>query len=443
MLLTFKSIKKLSLLILYFLFVFSANSQVFTLKQCIDTALINNKNILIGTNNKSLSVQKYKEAKAGLLPKITAFADYKYYNDLPTQLLPLSVFNGPAGKFKEAQFGVPHNANANLQLTMPLYNPQIYGAIQTTKIASELSNLQYQKTSEQITFDISTLYYNAQILHHQLAFIDSNIINATSLLNNMQLLNEQLLAKTTDVSKMRLQVSLLNSQKETIKTRYEQVINSLKFLIGMPEDKNLIIDSTIQYQKSDDFKSTPTIDIKIIQTQTKLLAGELKTLNKSRFIPSVNIYGTYGTTGLGYDKSPNSFFNFYNLSFAGIQVSYPLFNGTITKRKMNQKKLELQNSELQTELLFEQNTMQIENATMQQLVAIKNIETTLEQIALAQEIYKQTVLQQKQGSANLTEVLLADNALREAQQNYLSAIIEYLKTELELKKITGNLSINK
>jgi len=34
---------------------------------------------------------------------------------------------------------------------------------------------------------------------------------------------------------------------------------------------------------------------------------------------------------------------------------------------------------------------------------------------------------------------MADNALREAQQSYLSAVIETLKADLELKKLTGNI----
>ena len=70
-------------------------------------------------------------------------------------------------------------------------------------------------------------------------------------------------------------------------------------------------------------------------------------------------------------------------------------------------------------------------------------ETTTEQIELAQTIYEQTLLQQKQGTANLTDVLLADNALREAQQTYINAVIEYLKADLELKKLTGNISTTK
>ena len=159
-----------------------------------------------------------KRSQSNLIPKVTANTDYKYFTNLPYQLMPLSTFNptAPEGQFKEAQFGVPHNIYANLQLSMPLYSPQVYGAIQTTKIASELTDLQYQKTEEQIYFEISNLYYNGQILHHQLTFIDSNLINAELLLKNMQLLNEQLLAKGTDVSKVKLQVSQLTTQKENI-----------------------------------------------------------------------------------------------------------------------------------------------------------------------------------------------------------------------------------
>jgi outer membrane protein TolC len=72
--------------------------------------------------------------------------------------------------------------------------------------------------------------------------------------------------------------------------------------------------------------------------------------------------------------------------------------------------------------------MQVENAKLQRKVAKKIVETTTEQIQLAQTIYVQTVLQQKQGTASITDILLADNALREAQQTYLSAVIDYPKS---------------
>jgi OMF family outer membrane factor len=86
--------------------------------------------------------------------------------------------------------------------------------------------------------------------------------------------------------------------------------------------------------------------------------------------------------------------------------------------------------------------MLIDNAKRTKLTAQQTVENTLAQIELSQTVYDQVVLQQKQGTANLTDILLADNSLRESQQNYLSAIVEFLKAELELKKLTGNLSFN-
>jgi OMF family outer membrane factor len=435
------NIRKQFLILLIFIIGFTtAQAQVWTLQQCIDTAQVYNKALKISRNNVAIGQQRKMEAKANLIPKISANTDYKYFTDLPTQLMPASIFGGPAGTFKETQFGVPHNINANLQLTMPLYNPQVNGAIQTAKIVTELNNLQLQKTEEQIYFDISNLYYNVQLLLRQLSFIDSNIVNTSKLLKNMQLLKEQLMAKGTDVSKVQLQKEQLETQKESVSSKYEQVINALKFAMGIPLDQNMQIEQEILYKKSNEYSSTPAIEIRLANTQSKLLLSELNTLKKSK-LPSVSLFGTYGKTGFGYDKQPNDFLKFYPIGFAGIQISYPLFNGTVTQRKISQKKLELKNSELQVQWVTEQNAMQTNNAKRQMAVAQKSIETTSSQIKLAQTIYEQTVLQQKQGTASLTDVLLADTALREAQQNYLSAVVDYLKADLELKKLTNQIKI--
>lgn len=115
------NIRKQILVFLFTVTGFSAvQAQVWTLQQCMDTAKVYNKALEMSRNNIAISQQKRKEASANLIPKITANTDYKYFTDLPTQLMPASVFGGPAGTFKETQFGVPHNINANVQLTMPL-----------------------------------------------------------------------------------------------------------------------------------------------------------------------------------------------------------------------------------------------------------------------------------------------------------------------------------
>jgi outer membrane protein TolC len=437
------SIHKHVLLLVLLLFAsLSSNAQQWSLEQCIDTAQVHNKNLQMSRNSMLILEQKEKEAKANLLPNLALNADYRYYTDQPTQLLPQSVFGGPAGQFKETRFGVPHNINANIQLSMPLYNAQLNSTVDNSKIASELTELQYQRTAEQVIYDISNLYYNAQILHHQLSFIDSNLVNTKKLQKNISLLHEQLMAKSSDVSKVDLQIEQLNTQKEVVRSRYVQVLNTLKFLMGLPQESSISIDPAIKYQVKQEYASLSTIDIRQARIQNRLISAELNTIKYSR-LPTLSLFGSQGTTGLGYDKSPDQFLKFFPVGFAGIQLSYPLFQGTVTKHKINQKKYELKNSELQISLLSEQNIMQVDNAKMQRQVAQKSTETILLQMRLAQSIYNQNIIQQKEGTASLTDVLLADNTLREAQQSYLNAIVDYLKADLEYKKLTGNISVIK
>lgn len=436
----YKKLKKLLFLVLLSGISQFSSAQIWTLEQCIDTAQVYNKNLKIQRNNIEIGIQKQEEAKGNLFPKVNANADYKYFTNLPYQFMPVSLFGGPQGKFKEVQFGVPHNINANLQLALPLYNPQIKGAIQSAKIATELTDLQLKKSEEQIYFEISNLYYNAQVLQHQILFIDSNLVNTQKLLRIMQLLKEQLMAKGTDVNKVALQEDQLNLQKATIESKLEQVMQALRFSMGISSDREVEISKEIIYTPNGKYNRDPSLDFQIVATQNRLLKNELNTLKKSA-LPTIAVFGTYGVNGFGNDKKPGDFLKFHPIGFAGIQLTYNLFDGNILKKKQSQKKIEIQNNELQQSLLAEQNDMQIVNALNQRSTAQKSISLTERQIRQAQSIYEQTLMQQKEGMASLNDVLVSDNTLREVQQSNIAAVVDYLKADLELKKLSNQLII--
>lgn len=412
-----------------------------SLQQCVDTALAHNAELLIGRNNAQMGEERLKEARANLLPKLSAHGDYRYSIDLPYQFMPMSTFNPLAseGQFKEVQFGVPHNINANLQLAIPLYSPQLYGGIRNAGVAAELQALQLRKTEEQVVQEVTTLYYNAQILHHQLAYLDSNAVNTDKLLRNMRLLRGQLLAQGTDVGRVELQAAQLATRRNQAQSRYAQVIDALKLAMGMPLERELNVDATIAVGREGGYPPATTVERRLAQARSELVRGELGTLGRSRYLPSLNLMGSYGVMGFGYDKQPNDFLKFHPVSMAGLQVSWPLFNGTVVGRKMAQKRLELRNSELQVKLLDDKQALRTATAERQREVARNTVDNTREQMLLAGRIYEQTLLQQAQGTASLTDVLLADNALRTAQQDHLAALVDYLKADLELKAATGNL----
>lgn len=432
---------KIKLALVFTTMIFSTNSkaQSWSLKQCIDTALVHNKTLKIAQGDTEIANEKNKEAKGGLFPKLYGNVDYRYYTDLPYQLLPASVFGGPAGIYKEAQFGVPHNLTANIALDVPLFNPQINGAIAVSKKAKELNQIQFQQTQEQVVFDISNLYYNAQLVSNQILFIKNGISNSEKLLSSMQLLYSQKMAKGTDVDKIKLQLSQLNTQLSKANSQLQQIINLLKLQLGITPTRQITIEETFN-SSSEAVKYTtkPSSDILLFNTKELLLKSELKTLKLS-YLPSFSLYGSYGTTGFGNYSGTNDFFKTYPIGFAGAKVSWLLFSGTTLEHRIIQKKKELKQNKTRLELLNDKQNIQIENMQMQYSVANSNLSNSKSQLELAEMIYSKTIIQQKEGLASLTDVLLSDNVQKEAQQNYLSALVDVMKADLELKKVSGNI----
>ena len=435
---TIKLKTKILLLLLFAISLQAVQAQEWSLDDCVEKALANNKMLKIDENNINISKEKQKEVKSNLLPKISAALDYKYFFDQPTQLMPAKAFNpmAPEWQFNAAQFGVPHNINANIQFGMPLYNAKLLNGIKTTEIAQELKELQFQKSKEDVVATVSNLYYSAQVIRNQMEFMDKNIVNSTKLLNNLKLLKEQKLVTGTDVNKIDLQVKQLQTSKQLLASKYQQVLNGLRLNMGIT-DAQFDVFSKVANQQLNQYEQKTITDVKLAETKKKLTDNEIKSLKKE-LIPSVMLYGSYGQTGYGYDKKPNEFLDWYPVSFVGLKVDIPVWDFT-RKHKIKQKKMENDNVALQIALLNDKNTIEVANTKLQIGVAQATIANTKEQIDLAQKVYDSVLLQQKEAIASLTDVLMADNNLRQAQQNYLTAIIDYLKADLELKKLTGNL----
>ena len=436
-----KGLNRVLLILVILLMNITAKAQTLSLEQCIDTALLYNRNIKLSQQDVNISTEKNREIRGNLLPKLNGIADYRYYTNLPYQLMPAAVFGGPEGTYKEVQFGVPQSLNANLQIAVPIFNSTAISAIKSTQIAIELSEIQKTKTDEDVVLEVSYAYYNAQILLTQITFLDSNIINTDKLVKTTTLLYQQQIAKGTDVDRLKLQVEQITTQRSTVFSQYQQVLNALKFLMGKPISDSIEVLTTEKSIVNANFQSQIITDLLIIDKKIEFNNSELNGLRNSR-LPSLSAYGVYGTTGFGTTGS-NSFFNFHPVGYVGAQLSVPLFNGRVTQHKITGKKIEIEKSNIQKELITEKSKLDLKNAEMQYSLATKNISVVSSQTDLAKKIYDNTVLQNQQGVANITDLLLADNALRESQQNYLAALINQRRAELEYKRVTGNLITNK
>ena len=128
----------------------------------------------------------------------------------------------PQKRTIQEQFGVPHNINANVQLAIPLYNPQVYGAIQNTQIAKELIELQFQKSEEQVFLTLPRCITMLKSSHINWLFWTA--MNTEKLLKEYATLERPTFGKRSDVSKVKLQAEQLNTQRQNVNNKLIQVL---------------------------------------------------------------------------------------------------------------------------------------------------------------------------------------------------------------------------
>jgi OMF family outer membrane factor len=423
------------------IFNFSVNTlhaQKLSYSQAIDSALHFNKRIQSASLGVQIQQEKHKEAIGMLLPQLTASADYKYFTDLPYNLMPQSAFGGPAGVFKEVQFGVPHNIQASVQLQVPLYQPQVWGAVRATSLAEEMSALQLSKTKEQVYLETANLYRQAQLIAYQKDITTKNLENAIKLEQLTQSVFDQGLAKETDWGQIQLQTAQLRDVLLQLEQAEKQMLSLLKIQLGWSDSRPLELDSELLPKTAATEAVQPTVDFRITEIQQSLIRSELSTIQWSR-LPSLSLFGSYGTTGFGNNESPNEFLNFYPLSFVGVKTQVNLFTGLSSVRKSSQKKIELKQAQLMQEQLVDSQSAQLQQARFAYSLAQSQLKTAEQQQDLAQSIYSQTQLEFEQGVVSLRDVLLADSSLQKAQQSHIQQLVALVKAELEIKLLSGNI----
>jgi outer membrane protein TolC len=178
----------------------------------------------------------------------------------------------------------------------------------------------------------------------------------------------------------------------------------------------------------------------MLQAQRRLTEINIEQVNAGYF-PTLSFNFRYG-----YQAQQNeiNFFNkdanWFAFSSIGLNLQVPIFDGLNKKYKVDQLRIQLKQSSIDEDNLSEALKMQLINAQSKVALNKINVEQQKNNIAMADEIYETTRIQFREGFAPMTDLLNAETAVREAQTNYLRALAQVKLAELEVIKVSGNIS---
>ena len=416
-----------------------------TLKEAISYALENKadaKKAQLKVENSEYQIQ---EVRSRALPQISANGSLTYNPVLQTTVIDGNAFGQP-GTVIQAAFGQKWSSTAGVSLTQAIFDQSVFTGLKAAKSTREFYQINNQLTEEQVIERVANNYYQVYVQRQKLIVIDSTYKTTSKVKNIIKGQYDNGLAKKIDLDRILVKISNINTMRQQVLNAVQIQENALKFYMGMPIETQIEIPQTAFEVSPQSLSEVPNTanrsEFLLLKKQEELLNYQKKSI-EAGYYPTLSLSAGYNYIGQGpkmpIGAKPSDGVYWSDFSSIGLNLRVPIFTGFGTRAKVRQAdinlktiKEDLDDTKLALDLSFANAKTQIDNS----LITINNQK---ENAQLAKEVLDNTRNNYVQGLASLTDLLDAENALTEAQNNYTSAILEYKLAEIQLIKSKGEL----
>lgn len=419
--------------------------EVFDLKACLDYAVTNNFDLLKTAMEKENTKYRIKEQMSSGLPQISGSASFSDNILMPTQLIPGEVFGGAPGSFIPVKFGVHYSVGAGIDVSQLLFSQQFFTGLKAARKAEDIVDLSIEQAKEQIVYNIAAYYYQAQAFKIQIKMIQDNYDRLSKITEIADVQYKNDMIKKLDLDQLVINKKNLETQLNNAKIAYNQQINALKIIMGMTPDADLkLVDEEIQVS-SEQYdaanKNINNIAQRLLTSKLEISELEYKAV-KAGYFPS--LYMNFNTSINGqFDKfkfkEPNSFVR-YPYMLLGLSLNVPIFDGLKRSSQLKQKQVAMEQLKLDQEKTSRQLGLQYQNAVYTIEQNRLNYANQKENLDFANQFYDAIKYTYNEGMSNLTELINAENSLKDAQNNYLNSLMKIKISELDELYISGNIN---
>ncbi|MGY5353786.1 TolC family protein [Wenyingzhuangia sp. IMCC45467] len=395
--------------------------KVWSLKDCIDYALLHNITIKTAELTKNTANNNYTQSKSLWLPSISGSISQNMANG--------SSIDPVTSDFVTEKI---FSTNAGVNASMPLYQGnQIANQIDQSKLLVKQNSFFVEAAKNNIELSVLEAYIQTLYTKEGINIAQNNLNASLKELeraaSNYQAGNMSL----GDYSDAQSQAATQKYNLISAKNNYEQQLLVLKQLLELtPLD-------TVEIQEiKDDELETSLIPNKIevyntaLGTLPELHASLLQVaidkkdlaIAKGAYLPSLNLTGSLGTA---YSNSRDySFVDQLDVNFnqkIGLSLSIPIFNRNQTKVKIKNAQITIEKSELEYNTAKKELYKKIETAWQNTLSSQEQLLAATSARTAAKESYKLAQKKHELNALSTIDLIIAQNNYTTAEQNYIQA----------------------
>lgn len=398
--------------------------ELLTVKEAVELALENNYDIRLSKNDLLIAEENVTYGNAGMLPSVTA--NFTQNNSVQNST---QIQN--TGVERSLDNAKNNNMNYGVSVGWTIFDGLgMFSRYETLEELRKQGDVFLKRTILTRVSDVIRTYYTIVEQQNLLEAMDTTIMISQERLQIAE--NRFAIGKASRLEVLNVQVNL--NEDQTNKVKQEEVVNNLKITLNnlLARDLNtdfdvirdVEVDESLALMDLLDKAAQHNPDLLAIGINKRLAELELKTIKSQRY-PTIRLNGGYNfsesESSLGFVAQSNS----RGLNY-GITASLNIFDGFNQRRNERIAKLQLDNADL----MVEQQRSQVE-ATLSQ--AYQTYQTNM-RLARLEEKNLQIAKQNLDITLDKFRIgTISPVEFRDAQENYLNAVVRFNSTKLQAK----------
>jgi len=411
-------------------------AQPLELSEAIESSVTNNKTVALSKMDEAIADFNYKQTSAVFLPQ----AGFSYTGITTNNPLNAFGFKLQQQSITQDDFN-PHLLNnppattdftTRIDVKQPLLNLDLLYMRQSAKKQAEISRYRTQRTKEFITYMVQQAYLQLQLAYDAEKVLEEALSTAKAMYNFTNDRFEQGLLQKSDVLNAQVQVNSIETNLAEAKSHIKNASDDLSLLMGKATGTIYAIPASFSFSHQVATDSLPSnrSDFKAIETAINSYDLMIKS-GRMSYLPKLNAFGSYQFN----DKTMFGFGS--NAYLAGVQLSWDIFKGNMTKNKIAAQ--EMERHKLSQQLSNEQDKDRVELNKARRDFDDAQYKITQQKAAVGQAAESLRIIQNRyeQGLVNSTDVLMAQTQLSQQKlalaqamfsRNISAAYVQFLTT---------------